>query len=422
MTAMGNWVAKGLAVVGPCWLALGSCLALAEGQIDEQPRAFDSEFLRKANSIEAGPLRIYPVVQAGYGYDDNILESADHEIASNFATLMPEISALWQQTSSAVQLGYRAAAIKYFDSSDDDFTGQQAFARGRLEAGYRNRFGLDIDAKKSNEPRGTGLTMGLDPDSPDIPKTPDEFTDKNAALRYEFGARGAQGLLRLYGSTFDHEYTNHRDRTRFFDREESLVGGAFVWRVFPLTSAVLEMRMKDISYDVDQPGASTLDSKERDILLGAEWEITEATLGSFRIGQKDKDFDADDRDDASTTAWELSAKWTPRGNSRFNVRVERAPQETSGVGDFVDTRTAEVSWEEQWLERLGTKLRYKNMNEDYQNGDRSQKTNEVQFDVNYTMYHWLVWSLTGVVRDRSSDTASLEFDRNIYRLGVEVRL
>lgn len=403
-------------------LMLGPCASFADIRLSQDPRALDSEFIAKAGYLEAGPLRLYPVVQASYGYDDNIFESAEHVTSSEVATFAPEISALWQQTSGAAQLGYRANAVKYTDSSDDDFTGQLLFGRGRLDAGYRHRFSLDIAAEKTNEPRGTGLTMGLDPASVDMPSNPDEFTDRRGSLGYEFGARNAQGQLRVFGSTLDRQYSNHRDRTRYFDRDETQVGGAFVWRVFPRSAAVLELRSKDIRYATDTPGASSLDSTERNVLVGAEWDISETTSGKLRAGRNDKDFDAENRDDASTTAWEMSARWTPLASSNFDLRYERAPQETSGFGDFVDAKTAEISWKEQWLERLGTQLRYKNIQEDYQNDGRSQTTHEAQLDVNYAMSHWLLWSLTAVVRDRSSDTANLEFDRNVYRLGVEIRL
>ncbi len=418
MTGWGERVARGVAIVG-----FAPCIAVADIHVGQSPKAFDARFLDSAGYIEAGPLHLLPSLGVGYGYDDNIFESRQHVRSSPVATIVPELSALWQQSSGALQFGYRATVIQYIDSDDDDFTGQMLFGRGRLEAGYRNRFSLDLVAEQKNEPRGTGLTIGIDPESPDMPDSPDEFTDNSGSLVYEFGARGAEGMLRFHGRGLEHEYSNHRDRTRYFDRDEAQFGGAFLWRLLPRSTAVLELRSKQIRYAHERPGASTLDSDESDLLLGAEWDVTETTTGSARVGRNSKNFDADDRTDEETTAWEVSATWTPINYSTFRFRFERMPQETSGIGDFVDTRTAELVWEQRWRDRLGTRLRYKNLDEQYKNaGDRSQKTDEIQLDLNYAMRRWLTWTVTAIVRDRSSDTAALEFDRNVYQLGVELHL
>lgn len=387
-----------------------------------EPRAYDDQFLKAAGHFDAGPLQLYPSLQTAIGHDDNLFESAQHAVSSQFVQIAPEVSALWRGDTTRLQAGYRGVDSHYADSSADDFTDHLLFGRGQFEAGYRHRLAVDGTIAKSHEPRGTGLTVGVDPSTASLPASPDEFTDKNAAVRYEYGAREAAGHLRFQASGLDHRYDNNRDRTIFYDRTEAAVGGTFLWRLLPRSALAIEARSKKVSYPTDRLNESTLDSREHDLLLGAEWKITELTSGSFRVGRVAKDFVASDRQDSTTTGWELSGDWAPRSSSRFAVRLDRSPQETSGVGDFVDAKSYAVTWKQQWRERFNSSVAYTRLDEDYRGDGRQQATDEVKLDIGYRMTYWLTWHVAAEQRHRNSNAADFEFERNRYWLILELQL
>lgn len=385
------------------------------------PLSFDKEFLQNAGYLDTGPVRIYPALVTSVGYDSNIFESHRHEVDSVVTHVMPELSAYVPFNTAGLLFGVQADSSIYSQSNDDNFTDRQGFVQGQFEPGYRNRFGFKAGYAKGHDPRGTFLSEGFDPTVATI-DSPDAFTNKTGSLSYEFGAHGAKGRLRFNGDYLDHSYDNHRDVTRFFDRKEVGYGAAFLWRVLPSTSLVFEDRERRINYDQSQLGESSRDSREHALLVGAEWEATAQTSGSFRVGHKTKNFSAADREDGSNFVWELGATWKPRSYSSFTLDVKRTPNESNGAGDFIDTKDYSLKWSHDWTKRIGTEMTLSHLDQSYQNADREQKSNGAQLGVRYEMRRWLTWRLDAAWRDRTSNIDTLRFDRNRYWITAQFNL
>lgn len=400
------------------WLALSFFAAMP---VAAELQALDTEFLSNAGYFEAGPVRIYPALTTAVGYDDNIFESAEREVDSIVTRVIPEISAVLPVNTGYFQLGAQADDWRYSDSSDDDFTEATAYGRAAVEANSRNRFNFDARYIKARDPRGTFLTEGFDPALSTI-NGPDEYTDERAAIKYEYGAAGAKGRLRLGADYLDHSYDNHRDRTRFFDREEYGASGTFLYRVGGRTALALEGRERRIEYKQQDPTEPGLDSRQRSLMLGAEIDPVGATSGSLRVGRLRKNFEDSARVDGTNTVWELSAKWRPRSYSTFEITVERLPNETNGNGDFVDTRSERIDWTHKWTDRIGTLLAVSHMRRSYQNADRESRSKMGSAGISYQMRRWLKLRLDGSWRTRSSNVDALEFERSRYWVTAEFTL
>jgi len=394
---------------------------LPTGAFAAAPLAADKDFLQQAGYWDTGPVRIYPALVTSVGYDDNIFESHRNEVDSFVTHVMPELNALMPFNMASILLGVRADASQYSESSDDNFVDRQAYTRINFEPGYRNRFNFSAGYNKAHDPRGTFLTEGFDPKTSTVDE-PDAFTDSSAALKYEFGAKTAQGRLRLSADYLEHTYDNHRDRTRFFDRDEVGYGAAFLWRVFPSTSLVLEDRERRIRYDEQQLGSPSFDSNEHALLVGAEWEATAQTSGSLRVGHKRKNFSSSERVDGSNLVWELGTTWKPRSYSTFDLDFKRTPNETNGTGDFIDTKSYSIKWSHDWVKRLGTELTLSHSDQSYQNSPRDEKSNGVQFGIKYEMRRWLTWRLDASWRDRDSNEDELSFERKRYWVTAQFNL
>lgn len=381
----------------------------------------DPDFLRDAGYFEAGPIRIYPALSTAFGYDDNIFESARDTKSSTFTRLVPELSAVLPLNVGYLQLGGQADDERYADSSEDNFTDRTLYFHSLIEANSRNRFNLDARFVKGHDPRGTGLTEGFDPTLLTLTE-PDAYTDQSAAFKYEFGAPSAAGKLRFGADFLDHNYDNHGDRTRFFDRDEYGVGATFLWRVQPRTSLAFEARERRIEYVENEPSSPALDSREHTLLAGAEWGATAKTSGSLRLGNRRKNFDDPARVDGSDFVWEANAKWQPRSYSTFVLKLERTPHETNGVGDFIDTRSSALEWTHDWTPRIGTRLAFSYLQQSYSDADREQNTKGAALGVSYKMWRWLTWRVDGSWRSRSSNIDTLDFERNRYWLTAEFTL
>jgi hypothetical protein len=381
----------------------------------------DPDFLKDAGYFMWGPVRFYPGLATAVGYDDNIFESNSDRKGSTVTRVTPEVTALLPFNAGFAEMGGQINDVRYTTSSDDDFTDRLAYARSAFEAGARNRFTLNGEFAKKHDDRGTVLTEGVDFNTANISE-PDAYTDKSAGFNYEFGAPGARGKLRFGANYLDHSYDNNRDRTRYFDHEEYGGSAAFLWRIMPRTSLAFEARDNQIKYAEVNPAATTLDSSERSLLVGAEWGGTGITTGSVRVGNRRKNFESSDRVDGSNFTWEANVAWTPRSYSKFELELEREPNETNGVGDFIDSRTYLLRWSHDWTQRIGTQLALSYVQQAYENTDRDSNLKAAKLGLSYKMRRWLTWHLDGTWRKRSSDVEELSFERNIYWLTAEFTL
>lgn len=385
------------------------------------PVALQEEFLREAGYLEAGSIRIYPALKTAFGYDDNIFESGHDKQSSTITRVIPELSAVLPLNVGYIQLGGQADDQRYMDSSEDNFTDRTAYFRSLIEANARNRFNLDARYIRAHDPRGTGLTEGFDPTLSTLSE-PDAYTDQSGAFKYEFGAPGAAGKLRLAADFLDHSYDNHRERTRYFDRDEYGAGATFLWRVQPRTSLAFEGRERRIEYAETNPSSATLDSREHTMLVGAEWGATGKTSGSLRLGNRRKNFDDPARVDGSDFVWEASVKWEPRTYSTVELKLDRSPHETNGVGDFIDTRSSNIEWNHDWTPRIGTRLAFSYLQQSYADADREQNTKGAALGLSYKMRRWLTWRVDGAWRSRSANIDTLDFEKNRYWLTAEFTL
>lgn len=405
-----------------CGAAVGLALYVKADRAEADPMSLEPRFTRDAAALNVGAMELYPALAAQTGYDSNIYESHRNVRDSYFSRVAPELSALLPFSAGAIQVLYQADQIRYTENSDDNFTDQLAMMRFRFSPNLRNRFSGDYSWNGKHEPRGTGLTEGFDPAIDNMDSGPDELTDRRAHFKYEFGAITAPGRLRFAMDALQRDYTNHRERTRYFDRDELGGGITFLWRVLPRTSILLEARARDIDYDTVQPSEASLDSREYNYLTGIEWEASEQTLAGVRLGRKTKNFSSPQREDASEFAWEINAKWTPNSYSIFEANFHRSPAETNGLGDFIDMRSYVLSWQCEWNQRLASKVSVNYDQAFYQSVNEDRDTRALQLQLNYQMRRWISWSISYDMRERSSDLDILSMERNRYVLGVEMTL
>lgn len=383
----------------------------------------DAEFLRRAEAVEAGSFQFYPALASKAGYDTNMFESHRHVRDSAFSQIAPELSVMLPLSFGAIQALYQADRIQYSASSADDFTDHLLLTRFRFTTNDRHRFAGDASWNPKHEARGTGLSEGFDPVvDTGIPR-PDELTDRRAHLNYEYGALTARGNLRFALDALQRDYTNHAERTQYFDRDEVGGGVTFLWRVLPRSSMLFEARARDVNYDLVRPGDASLDSREYAYLTGVEWQASEQTRASFRIGHKSKNFLSSQRNDSSQIAWEVGASWAPRTYSIFSADFSRSPAETNGYGDFIDRESYAFTWKHKWSDRLRSELgAYYDENIYRAAVDQDRNTQAFKCEIDYRMYRWLTWQLSYAFRNRDSDSDIFNMTRNQYALGVQVSL
>ena len=349
------------------------------------------------------PFFVIPYVGAGFGYDDNLFYQHDNEKSSWLGVLSPGIKLDGRDPNKVVQVSYQNQIGRYSSSPDDNYVDNTARAQFDMAFDPHNFLRVGYDYILSHEPRGST-------DRP-VGDRPDRYRQTNPYVTYALGAPGAIGRVELYYSDPIRHYLNNREFTQVNDRQMQEFGGAFYWRVAPRTYLMAEARQTDVSYE--QP-ASPLSAKEYRYYGGVTWEATAATTGTIKVGQLRRDFKNTDEPTFTDTSWEGVVSWAPKSYSKFDFYTARQTNESTGLGNFILTSIAGVTWTHGWTSYITTAVDARYQKDDYQGFDRTDKYKILGLKAGYKFRRWLTVGAEYTHTTRDSNVDSFEYDKNLY--------
>ena len=352
-------------------------------------------------------------------YDDNIFRSAVDELSSLVTVVSPGLLVSIKPGRHRFQLGYRSEFGSYANSSADNYDDHEFHAAASLELGRRGLLDLSASYEDGHEPRGTGLSDGFESDSGTFLSEPDEFNQTQVGGRYSFGATGTKGRLVFDAGRRDLEYSNNRERTRFFDYDQTYGGATFYFRVMPSTSLLLGVRADDFDYQVDRSLQPSLDSRERRVFIGATWDITGKSTGTVETGYVEKRYDDGTRPRFSGTNWSMDVRWSLSSYSHLEIATSRYPSEiTSLTGDVIENTRYSVVWSHDWTGRTMTRLSTLQSRQDFRGfaEARADRFSQYGLALVYDMRRWLSWELGVSAGSQDSNIDRFDFDLNIVSL------
>lgn len=389
-------------------LAVMVALACASSQV----------FAVEPQSIQTGSgFDITPLLTTGLKFDDNITSSSANEIDSWILTVVPSVKAVLDDGVSKTEFSAAVFNGTYLDSSDDNFTDTMLGALFDTQLSEQGKFNAKADFVWAHEDRGTGITEGLSNDQDE----PTRFNNQTVSGYYEYGAKAAPARIRFGAKYFNKEYMNQREVTQFRDYDSILGGVNFYYDTLSGTTAVLESSVEDTSYDFVDPTAPR-DSKDSNVRVGAEWQITALTSGEAKIGYQKKDFDDDAREDFSGVSWVVNANWSPLSYSVFNLGTGRKAKDPLQGGDYIKETTYLVGWTHNWSQSTQTNLSYNRMEEDYVGVNRKDENDSYTASVKYAFRRFVDVTLFTTVTDKTSSVQGIEFDRNITGVSFDFSL
>ena len=373
------------------------------------------------NNLELGPVYFTPTLGLEEFYTDNLWLTETDEKDTWATVLTPRIQAWMQYGPSEYSLSFEAEDSTYHSSGDDDYTDYTTKLDIHQEFTARNVVNVYAEYYDGHERRGTGYIEG---DLSLVTDKPVEYTLTTFGGDYTYGTLESQGRVKLGAESAEYEYQNYRDFTRFYDRTESTLDGTFYWKVAPRTDALLEVRYLDNDYDQPNPSdaAGTLTSEEMNYLLGVEWQATAKTTGHIKVGMYDRDYDSGARKDEDGFLWEVGVLWEPRSYSSFDFTTKRYYQETTGLGNGINTEEVSLLWSHQWNQRSSTGLTLAALDEDYEGSDRNDDTYRVEARYDYAFRRWM--DIGGGYRyeDNDSDLNFYSYKENMFFVEVELSL
>jgi hypothetical protein len=387
-------------------------------------------------AVDLGPVKFVPTLGISQTYDDNIFQQPIGETDAWVSRVKPQLQFIAQKDANVGAVTYMGDYGFFSSGSQDDYDDHTLSGDGYIEANGRNRFTVAASAAKLHDPRGTGGSEGINAGTRAVP---DEYDAMGYSLKYDFGSDEARFGFGLSAGTDDVEYQNNRDETQFRDRNNTSYAAQLSGRLASRTKVFVEFAVTDIGYDVAPqlrdgqgniisvvPGVplvgATLDSEERNISIGAEWEATGKTTGSIKIGRLAKDFDSAVRDDADFINWEASILWTPRTYSYLTFTASKAPQETNGTGAFILMRSYDVNWTHDWSSYWHTDVSVGLGSDTFQNDPREDDRETFAASINYDYDTWMNVGLGYSYNSRNSNNNLFDFNRSQLMLSFDVSL
>jgi len=196
-------------------------------------------------------------------------------------------------------------------------------------------------------------------------------------------------------------------------------GGAFYWRVMPRTYVVAEARGTNVRYDLS---GSPLSADERRYYGGVTWEATAATQGTLKFGRLKRQFKNDSTPDFTGTSWEGLVTWAPRSYSKFDFYTARQTNESTGVGDFILTSIAGITWTHNWSSYLTTGVDARYQKDAFQGFDRSDRSRVLGLKAGYKFRRWLTLGAEFTRSHRDSNIETFDYDKNLYLLTATATL
>jgi len=356
-----------------------------------------------AVQVGDSPFFVIPYLGTAFGYDSNLFLSHANEKDSYLWVLSPGMRVDARDPNKVVQLSYQNQIGRYSSSKDDNYVDNTARAQFDMALDPHNFVRLGYDYILSHDPRGST-------DRP-IAGRPDRYRQTDPSVTYALGAPGARGRIEVYYSDPHRTYLNNRDTTAISDREMQEFGGAFYWRVMPRTYVMAEARETDIRYRL--PGLPS-DGDERRYYAGVTWEATAATTGTVKVGQLKRDSRDPGVADFSGTSWEALVSWAPRSYSKFDFYSARQTNESTGLGTFILTSLAGVTWTHEWTSYVTTAADLRYQKDDYKGFDRNDKTSIVDLKAGYRFRRWLTIGAEYTYTNRNSSLEAFDYNKNLY--------
>lgn len=356
-------------------------------------------------------IRLYPAIQFGLGYNDNVASSSNNLIGSMVQFYRPELVSEARFGSDRYTLSYHGNYGRYSNSSADDYYNHEVWAAGDNYFSSRARIGWGVGYVLSSDARG----------ATDVATTsePNRWHAPVVRVFGAYGAKDAIGRFELEGSMMQKRYENNLAVTKINDVDLGMLSGSFFYRIMPKTSLVFELRNYWSDYSVS---ASTRDNTDTRVYVGATWDITDKTSGTVKVGVSRKNFNSNLYSDASTRSWEGSVRWLPLTYSSLTLMTMRAPVDSTGLGDYLLNTSTNLIWNHRWSRSLSSRATVGSFKIDYINAPREDRITNYGLGLFMDVSRNARLSVDYTYSERSSNQADNDFRRKVLMLGIEAFL
>ncbi len=366
--------------------------------------------------IRARAFLIYPSLDAGVAYDDNILATSNDEEDDIIFTLRPEITAQSQWSRHQLTATAFGDFGFYADNNNSDYQDFGVGLGGRIDVLRNSRTNIQTAFARLHEDAEEADSQGNE----DVTQL--YRTSVNLSHRHEFARFYVQPIARFLRLDFDNAGdVSNTDR----DRNEYSLGLRSGYALSPRIAPFLQVIGSAREYD-ETPGLDR-NSTGFDALIGTEIDFTGVIFGEVSAGYTRREYDDDDLENVDGFAGNAGVTWniTPLTSIIFDGQagIDETTvvyQGDTATGNLYAGLGVNVFHELRRNIILNANAEY--VRDDYEGTGRTDDTYTAGAGISYLINRRFSVDATYDFSHRSSDDSDAEFDRNIFRIGLVAKL
>ncbi|PTB32456.1 outer membrane beta-barrel protein [Photobacterium phosphoreum] len=387
-------------------------------------------------------------INAGYGFDNNVLHQRNHDIiSSDYYSLKPTFSVVGQRNTKNFGLYYSGDYRRYSNNEvkSDGYDDHQIEGIFKWELGIRHHLELTGSYNQGHESLGTGVTNGFFFDNEATQPNAATFdyfnithdigkTKKKIDAKYTYGAKYAKGNIVL---DLSREYTDYNIldsyQSAFINYlknenvTENNIKVTFIHQYTDRLRFDYTLLYKDFSYlDPD---------RNNDELIGAFSIISQLTGKSKIEATISKEQKKMQGSNFSGVNWNVAYRWQPVDYSTIILKTVSEAKEPDNLGDFVQSEQNSIAWQHQFLGHITSYLSYKHISDKYHIRKRKDRYDYLDLSISYLFrpkieftlgYKHMLFhtnnSADPVFIDGNSYIRKLGYEQNQFGLSVKVAI
>jgi hypothetical protein len=356
-------------------------------------------------ALDYDGIEVTPTLEVSGTYEDNYLATSTG--TSSWVTgITPSVNVTAYGRKALYQFNYALNHQIFEASGAENLTNHYINVSADYEFDVRNLLTVVAGYNKTQS-AASAYTLG----------TLNSFSTANIGASYTYGAPSASGNIELGVNHVQMRSDNGVNLDQ--ERDSTSASAAFIYKATDKTKLTAEVKGTQFDY-IDS--TSTLDSTNLAYLVGARWEATAKTEGSVKFGIENKDFNDSSLKNTDLTTWEASVDWSPLSYSVVTLTTSQKIDEGSYNSTYTDSRNTEISWAHDWGRGYSSKVNFINTEKDYATINRKDTINAYGIGLNYEAKRWMDIAFDYQSSNQNSTDATYDYDRNIFKLTLNLSL
>ena len=367
--------------------------------------------------VRAGSFLIFPKVEVGTTYDDNVFATESDEEGDFLFQVLPTVTA--QSGFSRHQLRFSAGADvgRYADNTSENYIDYFVTGSGRFDITGDAALLSNLSYRQLHEDRG-------DPDSPDTASEPIEFSRTNAELAYQQRFNRVTGRIGIGAENEDYDdvasITGETLDQDLRDKWAYSAVGQVGYDLYPGYQPFLRFTYTRTEYD---EGTVKPNSDTYEAVVGTTLDLTNLLTGEIFVGYLSRSYDEEQFSNFTGLAYGLKLDYAVTQLTSISGNIERGVDEGFGIAPNPRERTTfQIGVDHELLRNLVLSALAEYQMDDYQNTNQEEDYYVLQAGATYNINRNLYLRGTYSYSTRDSNIAGSDYDRNLFLLRVGAQL